>query len=794
MTSPFLKKIVLFSLLCLSATPFIMLAKEEEATTSSTQTAQKNKKQETSVVKAGEEAQKLNMLHAELRKQLDTLMGNAQTCAQFIIMRKMNPKNPHETFFWIQSFMELARKASQIPHVPVTSYKLSRSIKINTQLIAALNEAYKSGFASLPDLDELEKAVKKIENDILAPKTTKISLAILNTSFSENQNAIEKLTKTIQSGGITWYNSLYRKCVELNQKFSITPVIVNTAIVTGLSSAVLYSMSNLYEGNDPSKDNIIASIQRWLHTTKFGEFVKDMGDHGSNVHHRYMGVQAGIASIGVLHQLGIFKTLQETWSNIDARLIGATPINYQSLQYVNTDFTLEDKMFDSVRHLLDPFHQILTFLKNPDLYIHGGQKIPKCVLLAGPPGSGKTHSARAFAGSIQKLYEDQGKGDKVGFIVMEPHEMIEDKIQEAKANAPCVLFIDEFHLHNGGQQTANGMWLSKMLTEIDKVDKTDDPMRQVFIVTATNRPDLLAKALLRDGRFGEDARVNFSVPDYEQRKSVISALCNAAFIKLTPTETEYMARLTQDCAFSSINKIFERASRDAKTLNKEATYAHVYNAFNRVIRGLHERISLPDVEKNIVVTHIAGAAIAHLMLDSYNVLDAITLKMQSPKIVEGHDFLQKIENVDEDTQHKMQKYGALFSFNMHEHVHISLKDRFVQAKLYLAGIVSQNVILGLESDYRIDERQKAYESIVNILVRGLKLETLSKEMQNNIKTEAITILNQCENELKAFIEEHRGIVIRVAEKLKEKVFLTVDEIKHLISEEVAQEPLTTPEN
>lgn len=783
----YFKNKFLFTLICMGVMASTLRADDnsEHLTTSSTESssAQSDQKQiDAAKTKAAQEAQKLTALEAERKKQIDALMACAQSCAQFIMTRSLTPKNPGEALFWLQSFMELARKAAQIPHIPITSYKLSRSVKLNTQLIAALQEAHRSNFTSLADLDGLEQALKTIEKDIANPKTTKVSLALLLSTFTDNQQSIATLTKKIHVSAVTWYNALYRSCVSLNQRFAITQTLVTVAAITAISAAVLFALPHQYQPGPDNKqnDSWLESIQRRMHESTIGQLIQDAGDHNSKTYNRYMGLNATVASLGVLHQLGLFAKLQEMWSNIDARLIGATPINHQTVQYINTDFTLEDKMFDSVRHLLDPFYQILTFLQNPDLYIHSGQKIPKCVLLAGPPGSGKTHSALAFAGSIQKLYAEQGRPEKVGFIVMEPFEQIEDKIKEAKAHAPCVLFIDELHLHNNGLQTSNGMWLSKMLTEIDMIDKTDDPMRQVFIVTATNRPDLLASALLRAGRFGPESRINFTIPDYGQRVSVITALCEATFIKLSHTEIEHLAHLTQDCAFSSINKFIERAARDAKVLNTEAKYSHVYNAFNNVIRGIHDRISITELEKTIIATHMAGAAVAHILLESHVMLDAITLKMQSPKIIEGHDFLQKMENVDENLQHKMQKYGALFSFNAYEHVYVGLNDRFVNAKLHLAGNTAQQVILGIESDYRVDERQKAYESIVSVLLRGLKIETLSKDAQNNLKDEARTILDRCEKEVKELLGQNRDAIIRIAEELKRKAFLTVDEIKALM--------------
>jgi ATP-dependent Zn protease len=283
--------------------------------------------------------------------------------------------------------------------------------------------------------------------------------------------------------------------------------------------------------------------------------------------------------------------------------------------------------------------------------------------------------------------------------------------------------------------------------------------------------------LLRDGRFG--TRIEFPVPDFKERKSVFTALCQKSAVDTTHIDLDRFAHLTQGSSFSTISKIFESADFIAKQYAQGITHEHLYQALNQVLRGLNSHINLSDTEKEIIAVHLAGIALAHTLLDTRVELDAITLQMPRRKIVEGLEFMSKMENQDENKQHKAE-YGTFYTFNTYEHITPTSSDTLVSSKLLLAGVMAQHVMLGGESSYGMHDRELAYEGIVSILLKGIKLENLSKKKQGEIKDKAFDTLTQCEAELTQLFNTNKDKIRTIADELKKKEFLKIEDIKALL--------------
>lgn len=724
---------------------------------------------------SSEEAEHLNRLYATWKSELDALASNLQHLAQLINTQRINPTDRYEALAWLQQLSMLINKTSQLPYAPLTPHKLIRFFTFNKTLIRALTVAYNSNLDMRPALEQLEEALDELATALKSPTRTNLPISAVNAYALETQRTVEALTNKIGSSGLTWYNKTWRACASLNKNLHLSDLAVTAATTAAITSLILMALPDGKLKDVPVVGPVKTTIDDYKAT------LTPYLDPNTSQYKSLALATSCVNATAFLYNLGLFTKLGQTASDIDAFLKGTTNDSYQPfIQYVD-NFTLEDPMFDSVRHLFAPFNNILEFLKDPNYYILSGQNIPKCILLSGTPGSGKTHSARALAGSINKLFAELGNFEKAGFIPVDPWDLgqIEEIIKQAQANAPCVIFIDEFHLFGGGAQiNNNAMWLSKLLTEIDKVDKANDPMRQIFIVAATNRPDLLANALLRDGRFGE--RIEFPVPDFEQRKSVFDALCKKSALDTTAIDLDRLSQLTQGAAFSTISKIFDCAGFIAKERAQGITFDHLYKAVNLVLRGLNPRVNLADQEKETIAVHLAGIALGHLLLDTPVMLDAITLQMPRRKIVEGLEIMARMENQDENKQHTSH-YGTFYTFNTYEHVKPVTKDTFVSSKLLLAGIMAQDVMLGGESSYGMSDRELAYEGIVSILLKGLTLDKLSKKKQNEIKDKALEITELCEAELKKLFTTNKDLLRSVADELKKKEFLAVGDIKAIIN-------------
>jgi hypothetical protein len=462
---------------------------------------------------SAEEAEQLNRLYATWNAELNSLLSNIQHLAQLVSSQKITPSEPHEALAWLSHMSMLINKTSKLPYAPLTPHKLIRFFTFNKTLIKALTLAYNNNLNTLPSVEQLDEALEELSLALQTPTRTSLAISAVNTYAVDTQRAAASLAYKINNDGLTWYNHAYRGLVSINKTLHITDVALTAAAAAVVTGAVLFMIPEQY-GKKPENDTFVQSIQRIEVESALGQTVAEMCNHNKDSYYRYMAVMAGLGGINTLHNLGIFTKISQTWSDIDALLKGTTNDSYQNLiQYID-DLTLEDPMFDSVRHLFGPFDRILQFLKDPDYYLNNKTKPAKCVLLTGTSGSGKTHSARALAGSINKLLSELGRYDKAGFIEVDPFDagQLEEILKRARAHAPCVVFIDEIHIFAGGAQiNNNAVWLNKLLTELDKIDTSNDPTQQIFIVAATNRPELLEEALLRHGRFGE--RVEFPVPD-----------------------------------------------------------------------------------------------------------------------------------------------------------------------------------------------------------------------------------------------------------------------------------------
>ena len=166
--------------------------------------------------------------------------------------------------------------------------------------------------------------------------------------------------------------------------------------------------------------------------------------------------------------------------------------------------------------------EIVDFLKNPSKYIDIGARIPKGVLLVGPPGTGKTYLSRAVAGEAKVPFFSISGSDFVEMFVGVGASRVRDLFEQAKKNAPCIIFIDEIDAVGrkrgaglGGGHDEREQTLNQLLVEMDGFGKNEG----VIVMSATNRPDILDKALLRPGRF--DRTIYVGLPDVRERLEIL---------------------------------------------------------------------------------------------------------------------------------------------------------------------------------------------------------------------------------------------------------------------------------
>lgn len=272
--------------------------------------------------------------------------------------------------------------------------------------------------------------------------------------------------------------------------------------------------------------------------------------------------------------------------------------------------------------------EIVEFLKNPGNYTNLGGKIPKGALLVGPPGTGKTLLAKAVAGEANVPFFSISGSDFVEMFVGVGASRVRDLFRQAKEKAPCIVFIDEIDAvgrargknANFGSNDERENTLNQLLTEMDGFGSNSG----VIILAATNRADILDKALLRAGRF--DRQIYVELPDLNDRKEIFKVHLRP--IKIDESvDVEFLARQTPGFSGADIaNVCNEAALIAARNKKKFVTREDFISAVDRIVGGLEKKNKIiTQSEKKAIAIHEAGHATLSWFLEHANPLVKVTI-------------------------------------------------------------------------------------------------------------------------------------------------------------------------
>ena len=272
--------------------------------------------------------------------------------------------------------------------------------------------------------------------------------------------------------------------------------------------------------------------------------------------------------------------------------------------------------------------EIVDFLKQPEKYTELGGKIPKGALLVGPPGTGKTLLAKAVAGEANVPFFSMSGSDFVEMFVGVGASRVRDLFRQAKEKAPCIIFIDEIDAVGRARGKNPGMGgnderestLNQLLTEMDGFGTNSG----VIILAATNRADILDKALLRAGRF--DRQIHVDLPDLNERKAVFEVHLKP--LKLDNTvDSDLLARQTPGFSGADIANVCNEAALIAARHKKSAVGKQDFlDAVDRIIGGLEKKTRVMTAhEKRTIAIHEAGHATLSWFLEHANPLIKVTI-------------------------------------------------------------------------------------------------------------------------------------------------------------------------
>ena len=310
---------------------------------------------------------------------------------------------------------------------------------------------------------------------------------------------------------------------------------------------------------------------------------------------------------------------------------GMNPFNVGKAQGKLTDKTKVNVTFKDVAGLYgakEEVVEIVDFLKNPQKYTSLGAKIPKGALLVGPPGTGKTLLAKAVAGEANVPFFSMSGSDFVEMFVGVGASRVRDLFQQAKEKAPCIVFIDEIDAvgrargknagFSGNDERENT--LNQLLTEMDGFGTNSG----VIVLAATNRADILDKALMRAGRF--DRQIHVDLPELKEREEIFKVHLKG--LKLDPNfDVSFMAKHTPGFSGADIaNVCNEAALTAARRGKKKIDEQDFLDAVDRIIGGIEKKSSIiTPFEKKSIAHHEAGHAVVSWLLPHANPLFKVTL-------------------------------------------------------------------------------------------------------------------------------------------------------------------------
>jgi cell division protease FtsH len=425
--------------------------------------------------------------------------------------------------------------------------------------------------------------------------------------------------------------------------------------------------------------------------------------------------------------------------------------------------------------------EVVEFLKDPRKFAELGARIPKGVLLVGPPGTGKTLLARAVAGEAGVPFFSISGSDFVEMFVGVGASRVRDLFEQAKKNAPCIIFIDEIDAVGrqrgaglGGGHDEREQTLNQLLVEMDGFSANEG----IIIIAATNRPDILDPALLRPGRF--DRQITVDRPDVTGREAVLRV---HARNKPLDESVDLKAIAMRTPGFSGAdleNLLNEAALVAARQNKKKIDMADIDEATDRVIAGPAKKSRvISEKERKIVAFHEAGHTIIGLVLDEAEMVHKVTIvprgqaggyAVMLPK--EDRYFMTKPELLD--------KITGLLGGRVAEEIVFGEVSTGAHNDFQRATNIARRMVTEFGMSEKLGPLQFGQSQGQVFLGRDLHSEqNYSDAIAYEIDLEIQRIIKECYERAKKILQENRDKLDLLANTLLEVETLDAEQIKHL---------------
>lgn len=422
-----------------------------------------------------------------------------------------------------------------------------------------------------------------------------------------------------------------------------------------------------------------------------------------------------------------------------------------------------------VEEAKEDVQEMVDFLKDPSKFQKLGGKIPRGALMVGPPGTGKTLLARAIAGEARVPFFSISGSDFVEMFVGVGASRVRDMFEQAKKNAPCIIFIDEIDAvgrHRGaglgGGHDEREQTLNQLLVEMDGFEGTEG----IIVIAATNRPDVLDPALLRPGRF--DRQVVVGLPDVRGREQILKV-----HMKRVPmagnVEVEYLARGTPGFSGADLANLVNEAALFAARKNKRQVDMEDFEkAKDKILMGVERKsMVMSDEEKQLTAYHEAGHAIVGRMVPDHDPVYKVSI-MPRGRALGITMFLPERDQYSASKQKLESQISSLFGGRIAEEI-VFGKEKVTtgaQNDIERATNIARNMVTRWGLSERLGPLAYSEEEGEVFLGRSVtKHKMVSEETAHLIDEEIRSVIDQNYERSERILREHMEKLHLMAEAL-----------------------------
>ncbi len=423
--------------------------------------------------------------------------------------------------------------------------------------------------------------------------------------------------------------------------------------------------------------------------------------------------------------------------------------------------------------------EIVDFLHNPQKYVEIGAKLPKGALLVGPPGTGKTLLAKAVAGEAKVPFFSMSGSEFVEMFVGMGAARVRDLFKQAAEKAPCIIFIDEIDAigkSREGNISGNDereQTLNQLLAEMDGFDSS----KPVVILAATNRPEVLDKALLRPGRF--DRRVIVDRPDLKGREAILKVHLKS--VKYSENlDVLAIAKATPGAVGADLaNMVNEAALRAVKHSRKEIMQEDLEEAIEVILAGKEKKDRImSDKEKKTVAFHEVGHALVAALLKGTDPVHKITIV---PRTMGALGYTMQLPEEDKYLLTKEELFNEiaiLLGGRAAEEVEFKAISTGASNDIEKATQTARSMVTMYGMSDRFD--MMGLESPSNRYLDGRPVQNCSAETSSIIDEETLKIIKEAHNKAVDILENNRELMTKIAERLLDKETIMGDEFMEFV--------------